>query len=180
MSPFRWQQGKPWQLSAPRAPGNPRLCKCCCAFMIQRLGASQLMALICAIWRAMIFASTSPWCHRMQQSLRCLLLENIRFGRPEASDADVIAAAKAAAAHDFISALPDGYDTYVGERGVMLSGGQKQRIAIARAILRMHQSYCSMKQQAPWTQKANVWFKRLLKTYRRIARPWSSRTVWQP
>jgi ATP-binding cassette subfamily B protein len=63
-------------------------------------------------------------------------MENIRFGRPEASDADVIAAAKAAAAHDFISALPDGYETYVGERGVMLSGGQKQRIAIARAILR--------------------------------------------
>jgi ATP-binding cassette subfamily B protein len=63
-------------------------------------------------------------------------MENIRFGRPEASDADVIAAAKAAAAHDFISALRNGYDTYVGERGVMLSGGQKQRIAIARAILR--------------------------------------------
>lgn len=62
--------------------------------------------------------------------------ENIRFGRPGASDEDVKAAAKAAAAHDFISALPDGYDSYVGERGVMLSGGQKQRIAIARAILR--------------------------------------------
>ncbi|MEJ6640648.1 MAG: ABC transporter transmembrane domain-containing protein [Octadecabacter sp.] len=62
--------------------------------------------------------------------------ENIRFGRPDASDADVIAAAKAAAAHDFLSALPEGYDSYVGERGVMLSGGQKQRIAIARAILR--------------------------------------------
>ena len=62
--------------------------------------------------------------------------ENIRFGRPEASDADVLAAAKAAAAHDFVSALPDGYDSYLGERGVMLSGGQKQRIAIARAILR--------------------------------------------
>lgn len=62
--------------------------------------------------------------------------ENIRFGRPSASDAEVEAAAKAAAAHEFITALPDGYDSYVGERGVMLSGGQKQRIAIARAILR--------------------------------------------
>jgi len=62
--------------------------------------------------------------------------ENIRFGRPEASDDEIEAAARAAAAHDFIAALPDGYDSYLGERGVMLSGGQKQRIAIARAILR--------------------------------------------
>ncbi len=62
--------------------------------------------------------------------------ENMRFGRPDATDAEVEAAAKAAAAHDFLMALPDGYDSYVGERGVMLSGGQKQRIAIARAILR--------------------------------------------
>jgi ATP-binding cassette subfamily B protein len=61
---------------------------------------------------------------------------NIRFGREDASDAEVIAAARAAAAHDFIEALPDGYGSQVGERGVMLSGGQKQRIAIARAILR--------------------------------------------
>jgi ATP-binding cassette subfamily B protein len=62
--------------------------------------------------------------------------ENIRFGRPEASDAEVEAAARAAAAHDFLTALPQGYDTFLGERGVMLSGGQKQRVAIARAILR--------------------------------------------
>ena len=62
--------------------------------------------------------------------------ENIRFGRPGATDAEVEEAAKAAAAHEFLLALPDGYDSYVGERGVMLSGGQKQRIAIARAILR--------------------------------------------
>ncbi len=62
--------------------------------------------------------------------------ENIRFGRPTASDVEVEEAAKAAAAHEFLTALPEGYDTQVGERGVMLSGGQKQRIAIARAILR--------------------------------------------
>ena len=62
--------------------------------------------------------------------------ENIRFGRPDATDAEVEEAAHAAAAHDFLTALPQGYDSYLGERGVMLSGGQKQRVAIARAILR--------------------------------------------
>ena len=62
--------------------------------------------------------------------------DNIRFGRPDASDAEVEAAAKAAAADEFIRALPEGYASSLGERGVMLSGGQKQRIAIARAILR--------------------------------------------
>ncbi|MEL7257514.1 MAG: ABC transporter transmembrane domain-containing protein [Pseudomonadota bacterium] len=62
--------------------------------------------------------------------------ENIRFGRTDASDTEVEAAAKTASAHEFIAALPEGYDSYLGERGVMLSGGQKQRVAIARAILR--------------------------------------------
>jgi ATP-binding cassette, subfamily B, multidrug efflux pump len=61
--------------------------------------------------------------------------DNIAFGRPEATDEEVIAAAKAAAAHDFIAGFPDGYATPVGERGTTLSGGQKQRIAIARALL---------------------------------------------
>ena len=64
------------------------------------------------------------------------VMDNIRFGRPEASEAAVIAAAKAAQAAEFISRLPQGYATELGERGVTLSGGQRQRIAIARAILR--------------------------------------------
>jgi ATP-binding cassette subfamily B protein len=62
--------------------------------------------------------------------------DNILFGRPGAERSEVIKAAKSAAAHDFITELPNGYESFVGERGVMLSGGQKQRIAIARAILR--------------------------------------------
>lgn len=62
--------------------------------------------------------------------------DNIRYGRPSATDQDVLAAAHAAYAHEFISGLPKGYDTFLGERGVRLSGGQRQRIAIARAILK--------------------------------------------
>ncbi|NCO85547.1 MAG: ATP-binding cassette domain-containing protein [Rhodobacterales bacterium] len=96
-----------------------------------RLGGTDLRAMARGAFRAriavvpqdpVIFADTAR--------------ENIRFGRPAATDAEVEAAARAAAAHDFLMALPEGYDSYVGERGVMLSGGQRQRIAIARAILR--------------------------------------------
>ena len=61
--------------------------------------------------------------------------DNIAFGKPEATDDEIFAAAKAAAAHDFILSFPEGYDTPVGERGTTLSGGQKQRVAIARALL---------------------------------------------
>jgi ATP-binding cassette subfamily B protein len=63
-------------------------------------------------------------------------MENIRYGKPDATDDEVKAAATAAFAHEFISALPEGYDTFLGERGVRLSGGQRQRIAIARAMLK--------------------------------------------
>jgi len=64
------------------------------------------------------------------------VLENIRYGRPEAGDEQVRAAARAAVAEEFILRLPEGYDTFLGERGARLSGGQQQRIAIARAILK--------------------------------------------
>jgi ATP-binding cassette, subfamily B, bacterial len=63
-------------------------------------------------------------------------LENIRYGKPSASDDEVIKAAKAAQVDEFIHKLPDGYQTFLGERGTRLSGGQRQRIAIARAILK--------------------------------------------
>ena len=63
-------------------------------------------------------------------------LENIRYGRPDATDDEVIEAAKLAAAHEFIERLPEGYQSFLGERGVRLSGGQRQRIAIARALLK--------------------------------------------
>jgi ATP-binding cassette subfamily B protein len=64
------------------------------------------------------------------------LRDNIRYGRPDASDEEVIDAAKKAHCHEFIAQLPEGYDTHVGERGVKLSGGERQRVAIARAILK--------------------------------------------
>jgi ATP-binding cassette subfamily B protein len=64
------------------------------------------------------------------------ILENIKYGRPDATEAEIMAAAKAANAHEFIVKLPDGYKSLVGERGVKLSGGQKQRISIARAMLK--------------------------------------------
>ncbi len=64
------------------------------------------------------------------------VMHNIRYGKPDATEVEVIAAAKAAHAHDFISQLPDGYHSFLGEQGVRLSGGQRQRVAIARAILK--------------------------------------------
>jgi ATP-binding cassette, subfamily B, bacterial len=86
----------------------------------------------------------SPWTARSRIALvpqdvalfDDTVLENIRYGRPDAADEDVRRAAVAAHAHAFVLALPEGYNTRLGERGITLSGGQRQRLALARAVLR--------------------------------------------
>ena len=89
-----------------------------------------LPSLVLPSWRSRL-AMVSQEVHIFSTTVR----ENIAYGRPEARDEDIIAAAKEAHAHDFIVNLPQGYDTEVGDRGIRLSGGQRQRISIARAIL---------------------------------------------
>ncbi len=90
---------------------------------IRQLGLQQLRAHIGTVPQDAVIFSASAF-------------DNIRYGRPDASTDEVIAAARAAFAHDFIEALPEGYSTFLGERGVRLSGGQRQRISIARALLK--------------------------------------------
>ena len=81
-------------------------------------------------------ARRSASCSRSRCCSPARSRDNIRYGRLEATDAEVVAAAQAANAHDFISALPQGYDTQLGERGARLSGGERQRISVARAFLK--------------------------------------------
>jgi ATP-binding cassette subfamily B protein/subfamily B ATP-binding cassette protein MsbA len=78
--------------------------------------------------------------------------ENIAYGRPGASRAAVEAAARAAEAHAFITALPAGYDTVLGAGGATLSGGERQRLAIARALLKDAPCWCSTSRRARWTR----------------------------
>ena len=84
------------------------------------------------------------------------IANNIRFGKPQASMDEIIFAAKAACCHDFIMALPEGYDTIVGEGGSSLSGGEKQRISIARAILKDAPIIYWMKRRRLLIQRMNI------------------------
>ena len=106
--------------------------------------------------------------------------ENIAYGKPDATMEEIVEAAKKANIHEFIQSLPDGYDTFVGERGTRLSGGQKQRISIARVFLKIRPSSFLMRLQARWTMKANDGFSKALKPWQKTGRPSPSPTGSRP
>ena len=95
--------------------------------------------------------------------------ENIAYGKPGATRAEIEQAARLAGADGFVRALKDGYDTYVGERGVKLSGGQKQRIAIARVFLKNRPSCCWMRPPVPWTTRVKSWWAKVWTNWPRAA-----------
>ena len=97
--------------------------------------------------------------------------QNIAYGKPGATREEIMEAARLAGAEKFILALKDGFDTYVGERGVKLSGGQKQRIAIARVFLKNRPSSFWTRPPAHWTTKARSWWARALKSWPMAAPP---------
>ena len=84
------------------------------------------------------------------------IADNLRFAKPDATDEEIVAAARAAQIHDHIAGLPDGYDTLVGERGYRFSGGEKQRLAMARRSCATRRSWSSTRPPAPWTPGPNA------------------------
>lgn len=102
--------------------------------------------------------------------------ENIAYGKPNASMDEIVDAARKANIHDFIESLPDGYDTFVGERGTRLSGGQKQRISIARVFLKNPPILILDEPPAHWTTKVNAGFSRVWKFSLKTEQPSRSHT----
>ena len=126
---------RPWRSSAPLARASRRSGSCSRAFTTRKTGAVRIDGIDV---RDVTFDSLRRQigvvfeeAFLFSDSVR----SNIAYGRPDATDEEIIAAARAAEAHEFITALPNGYDTVVGERGLLLSGGQRQRITLARALL---------------------------------------------
>ncbi|WP_404406689.1 ABC transporter ATP-binding protein [Pelagibacterium halotolerans] len=123
-------------LVGPSGVGKSTLCALIPRFYDIRSGTLTIDS--CDV-RDMMLASLRRGIGVVQQDVYLFsgtVVENLRYGRPDATDEEVVAAAKSANAHDFIVALPKGYDTDIGQRGVKLSGGQKQRLTIARAFLK--------------------------------------------
>ncbi|GAB4575228.1 MAG: thiol reductant ABC exporter subunit CydD [Anaerolineae bacterium] len=133
---FAIQPGEQVALVGPSGAGKSTIAALLLRFITPDSGAITvdgvpLTALDADAWRARL-----AWVPQRPYLFNASVLENIRLGRPEATPDEVIYAARQANAHDFITALPEGYETAVGERGARLSGGQAQRIALARAFLR--------------------------------------------
>ena len=135
MSPSKPRLGSALPCSARPAPARAPSSTCCRASMTRARAASRSTVTTCAMSSSIRLRRQIGIVLQETTLFSGTIRENIAFGRPDASDDDVMAAARAAQAHDFIMSFPEGYDTHVGERGTTLSGGQKQRIAIARALL---------------------------------------------
>ena len=123
-------------LSARAARASPPSSACCCACTTRRAAPSASAARTCARSIRRPCAGMIAVVAQDTYLFHGTIEDNLRLGCPDATEAELVAAARAANAHDFIEALPDGYQTVIGERGARLSGGQRQRIAIARALLR--------------------------------------------
>ena len=108
------------------------------------------------------------------------VFENIRYGKPDAVEAEVIDAAKKANAHDFILSLPDGYQTDIGQRGVKLSGGQKQRLSIARVFLKDPPVLIFDEATSSLDNESEKVVQDFWRDWRRTARPSSSLTACPP
>ena len=135
-STSRSRRAEPWQWSATRARASRRSRACCTASTTSTPGAIRIDGRDLREFTQASLRAAIAIVPQDTVLFNDTIYYNIRYGRPEASRAEVEEAARAAHIHAFISALPDGYETEVGERGLKLSGGEKQRVAIARALLK--------------------------------------------
>ncbi len=132
---FQIEPGRTVALVGPSGAGKTSIANLLCRFYDPSAGAVTVDG--CDLRKVKLASLRSQLAVVLQDTFlfNSTVRENLLYGKPDATDEEVVAAAKAAYAHDFIMALPNGYDTEIGERGVRLSGGQKQRLALARAIL---------------------------------------------